>query len=228
VNHIQKHFRENGVYAFAECSLVTDFYQGVTTTIQTHGMAGLEPNVGLLGWGSRQGVQEEQLRLMRTVVALKKSLMFLHCDSSKGFGLKKRIDVWWRGRDRNAELMLLLAHIISQSPSWEGAEIRVLRLLDSEEGKEGCEHHIAELLHKVRVEGEAVALIRSSPEQSFASVLRETSEESDLVLLGMRVPEEDKVEQYAGALGELIEAAGSALLVRSGEVEDILDIESAG
>ncbi|MBW1743434.1 MAG: amino acid permease [Deltaproteobacteria bacterium] len=228
VHHIQKHFRENGVHAFAECSLVNDFYQGVTTTLQTHGMAGLEPNVGLLGWGSDQRVQEEQLRLMRNLVALKKSCMFLHCDSSCGFGLRKRIDVWWRGRDRNAELMLLLAHIICQSSSWEGGKIRVLRLLESEEGKEGSEEHIAELLEKVRVEGEAVVLVRSNPEQSFASVLRETSEESDLVFLGMRVPEEGEIEQSALALGELIEAAGSALLVRSGEVEDILDTESGG
>ncbi|MBW1744076.1 MAG: amino acid permease [Deltaproteobacteria bacterium] len=226
VNHIQKHFREHGVHAFAECSIVNDFYQGVTITLQTHGMAGLEPNVGLLGWGGRQNVQEEQLRLMCNLVALKKSVMFLHCEDSKGFGLKKRIDVWWRGRDRNAELMLLLAHIISQSSTWEGAGIRVLRLLESEEGQEGSKQHIAELLQKVRVEGEAVVLVRSSPEQSFASVLHESSEESDLVLLGMRVPEEGEIEEYARALGELIEAAGSALLVRSGEVEDILDTES--
>ncbi|MBW2171965.1 MAG: amino acid permease, partial [Deltaproteobacteria bacterium] len=60
VKHIQKHFRENGVEAFAECSIVNDFYQGVTITLQTHGMAGLEPNVGLLGWGGHLGVQEEQ------------------------------------------------------------------------------------------------------------------------------------------------------------------------
>jgi hypothetical protein len=228
VNHIQKNLLERGAHTFAECSIVNDFYQGVTNTLQTHGIAGLEPNVGLLGWGSQQDVQEDQLRLMRTTVALKKSLMFLHCDSSKRFGLRKRIDVWWRGRDRNAELMLLLAHIIVQSPSWEGAKIRVLRLLESEEGKEGSKQHIAELLQNVRVEGEAVVLVRSNPEQTFASVLHESSEATDLVLLGMPVPEEGQVTQCARALGELIEAAGSALLVRSGEVEDILGTESAG
>jgi amino acid transporter len=227
VNYTQKHLLEKGVHTFAECSIVNDFYQGVSTTLQTHGIAGLEPNVGLLGWGSRQDVREEQLRLMRSLVALKKSLMFLHCDSSKRFGLKKRIDVWWRGRDRNAELMLLLAHIISHSPAWEGATIRVLRMLESEEGKEGSKQHIQELLQKVRVEGKAVALVRSNPEQSFASVLHEVSEPTDLVLLGMPVPEEAEVERCAKTLGELIEAAGSALLVRSGEVEDILEPDSA-
>lgn len=227
VNHTQKHLLEKGVHTFAECSIVSDFYQGVIMTLQTHGIAGLEPNVGLLGWGSRKEVREEQLGLMRTLVALKKSLMFLHCDSSQRFGQKKRIDVWWRGRDRNAELMLLLAHIIAQSRAWEGAKIRVLRLLDSEEGREGSKQHIQELLQKVRVEGEAVVLVRSNPEQSFTSVLHEASEASDLVLLGMPVPEEAEVEQCAQSLGALIEAAGSALLVRSGEVEDILDPDSA-
>jgi hypothetical protein len=227
VNHTQKRLLEKGVHTFAECSIVNDFYQGVITTLQTHGIAGLEPNVGLLGWGSRQDVREEQLRLTRTLVALKKSVMFLHYDGSKGFGLKKRIDVWWRGRDRNAELMLLLAHIIAQSPAWEGAKIRVLRLLESEEGKEGSKQHIQELLHKVRVEGEAVVLVRSKSEQSFATVLRESSEATDLALLGMPVPEEAEVKRYAQVFGELIQAAGSSLLVRSGEVEDILDTESA-
>jgi len=61
-NHMQKHLLERGVHAFAECSIVNDFYQGVTTTLQTHGIAGLEPNVGLLGWGSQQDVQEDQLK----------------------------------------------------------------------------------------------------------------------------------------------------------------------
>ena len=77
------------------------------------------------------------------------------------------------------------------------------------------------------MEGEAVVLVRSNPEQSFASVLREASEATDLVLLGMPVPKEAEVERCAQALGALIEAAGSALLVRSGEVEDILDTNSA-
>jgi amino acid transporter len=226
VNHVQKHFREQGVSAFAECSIVNDFYHGVTTTLQAHGIAGLEPNVALLGWGRRPEVQQAQLRLMCKVVNLKKSVMFLHSDSRRGFGRKKQIDVWWRGRDRNAELMLLLAHIISQSPAWEGGKIRVLRFLDSEEGREGSERHIAELLQTVRVEGEPVVLIRSNPQQDFASVLREASKESDLVLLGMRVPEEGEIEQHARALGVLIESTGSVLLVRSGEVEDILDTES--
>ena len=226
VNHTQKHLREKRVHTFAECSIVNDFYAGVITTLQTHGIAGLEPNVGLLGWGSRQDVREEQLRLMRTLVALKKSLLFLHCDTSKRFGQKKRIDVWWRGRGRNAELMLLLAHIIAQSRAWEGAKIRVLRLLDSKEGREGSKQHIQELLQKVRVEGEVVVLVRSNPEQSFSSVLHEASEASDLVLLGMPVPQEAEVEACAQALGAMIEAAGSALLVRSGEVEDILDPDS--
>jgi hypothetical protein len=55
-----------------------------------------------------------------------RSVLFLRYDDNRGFGRKGRIDVWWRGRDRNAELMLLLAHIIRQSLPWECARIRIL------------------------------------------------------------------------------------------------------
>jgi amino acid transporter len=224
-NHMQDHFRKRGVTAFAECTIVSDFNQGVITTLQAHGIAGLEPNVALLGWGSREEVQEAQLGLMCDLVALQKSVLFLHSDSNRDVGQKKQIDIWWRGRDRNAELMLLLAHIISQSPAWEGVKIRVLRLLDSEVGRQGSERHIAELLQKVRVEAKPVILTRSSPEEDFVSVLRESSKESDLVLLGMRLPQAGEIEEYARGLRTLIQSTGPVLLVRSGEVEDILDTE---
>jgi amino acid transporter len=224
-NHIQNYFREHGVSAFAECTIVNSFHEGAITTLQVHGIAGLEPNVALLSWSSRKEVQEAQLRLMCDLVVLKKSVLLLHSDSNRSFKKKRQIDVWWRGRDRNAELMLLLAHIISQSPSWEGAKIRVLRLLHSEEGREGSERHIAELLQAVRVEAKPVVLVRSAPDQEFASVLTQSSKESDLVLLGMRVPQIEEIGKYAQDLRTLIDATGPVLLVRSGEVEDILDTE---
>jgi len=84
---------------------------------------------------------------MRKLVALGKSTLFLHYNCEREYGRKRLIDVWWRGRDRNAELMLLLVHIISQSAPWEGAKIRVLRLLDHEEGRNSANDHIRGLIN---------------------------------------------------------------------------------
>jgi hypothetical protein len=225
-NYTRKYLEEHGVTAFAECSIVRDFYESVFTTLQVHGVAGLEPNVALLGWSGKWEVQKTQLQLMRRLVALKKSVLFLHFDEKSGFGKKKQIDVWWRGRDRNAELMLLLAHVISQNASWDGSKIRLLRRIDSEEGQEGAERHLAEFLQTVRVEAEPFVLVRSAPDEPFTSVLGQSSQETDLVFLGMRLSEEGGVWEHAEELSQMLESTCSALLVRSGEIEDILDTES--
>jgi amino acid transporter len=224
--HSQEYLSERGVSAFSECSIVRDFHEGVLNIIQAHGIAGLEPNTALIGWGKDLEVQKAQLVLMSKLVALGKSTLFLHYDDKRGFGKMKQIDVWWRGRDRNAELMLLLAHIIRQSRPWEGTKIRVLRWVESEEARTGTEVHIARFLEAVRVEAKPVVVVKSSPEELFDDVLRQNSMATDLVFLGLRVPEPDAMERHATQVNSLLQASKSALLVRSGETEDILDPDS--
>ena len=46
---------------------------------------------------------------------------------------KRRIDVWWRGR-KNGELMLLLAHLLTLNDAWRQRPVRLLRVIENEEG----------------------------------------------------------------------------------------------
>ena len=46
------------------------------------------------------------------------------------------------------------------------------------------------------------------------------------VFLGMRLSEVDAVREHAKELSQILESTCSTILVRSGEVEDILDTES--
>ena len=171
--NIQEYIRRHGVTAFAECSIAEDFYQGVLGVVQNHGLAGLEPNTAVMGWSADPEMQRRQVRLINTMLGLRKSILFLCYDDAKGYGRRRRIDVWWRGRDRNAELMLLLAHLIQQSSAWEGAEIRVMRLMANEAGKQGATEHITKLLQEARVDAEPVVLVREHPDQPFTDVLKQ-------------------------------------------------------
>lgn len=223
--NLQEYIRRHGVTAFAECSISEDFYQGVLGVVQNHGIAGLEPNTTVMGWSTELEMQRRQVRLIRTMLGLRKSILFLCYDENKGFGNRRRIDVWWRGRDRNAELMLLLAHLIRQSRAWEGAEIRVMRLMDNEAGRQGASEHIARLLRNARVDAEPVVLVREYPGQPFSEVLKKAGVDTDLVLMGLRAPEEDEDDEYQNLVNRMVSGAGTVLLVRSGEMEDILDTE---
>jgi amino acid transporter len=218
-----KHLQQAGGIAFAQCSLIDDFESGVVSAVQASGAPGPEPNTALMYWSREADRQLDQLRLMRRLIALRKSVMFLHVHPERGFGDRKRIDVWWRGRDRNGELMLLLAHIITRSPDWNGARIRVLRLIDREEGRQGAETGINRLLEEVRMEAEGVILVKPGPDASFASILEKASAESDLVLVGQKVPEEAEIQEQARFINNIIALGGTMLLVRSGETGDILD-----
>jgi len=223
--HMQNFLHERGVTVFSECTIVKDFKSGVTDVMQSHGLAGLEPNTALLGWSDDPGTQVNHLDLMRELLSLRKSVMFLRYNEERGFGRKMRIDIWWRGRDRNADLMLLLAHIIRKSPDWEGATIRVCRLLENEAAVEGARDHIAKILEKVRVDAEPHTFVRSSPDEPFDAILRRASEDTDLVVLGLRAPEPEDMERQARDISELFPTTAAALMVRSGEVEDLLDTD---
>jgi amino acid transporter len=223
--HMDDFLNDRGVVAFAESTIANDFHTGVVNVMQSHGLAGLEPNTALFAWSNDQATQVAQLKLMRDLLSLGKSVMFLRHEEKYGFGKKKRIDIWWRGRDRNAELMLVLAHIIQQSRQWERAEIRVCWLMDKEAGIPGAKEHIAKILAQVRVEAEPKIFLRSSPDEPFDAVLRRASGQTDLIILGLRAPQPGDIERQAEDIRALFPTTATALLVRSGEVEDILDTE---
>jgi hypothetical protein len=223
--HMGDFLNDQGVVGFAESTIASDFPTGVVNVMQSHGLAGLEPNTALFAWSDDPVTQVAQLSLMRDLLNLGKSVMFLRYDEERGFGKKRRIDIWWRGRDRNAELMIVLAHIIQESRQWEGAKIRVCWLMDNEEGIPGAEEHIAKILARVRVEAEPKIFLRSSPDEPFDAVLRRASKETDLIMLGLRAPQPADIELQAHDIRVLFPTMATALMVRSGEVEDILDTE---
>ncbi len=220
--YLQKHVKEHGCAAFTGCAAVPDFYSGVLNTMQTHGVSGLEPNTCLMGWGNGLEAQIAQMQLMRRLLGLKKSSLLLKVQGEPWQGSRKQIDVWWRGRDRNGELMLLLAHIMARSSHWEGAKVRVLRLLDNEEAVDGVRKDLELLLQSVRVDAEPTTILRSAEDEPFASALRRVSADTDLVLLGAAVPELETIRQQTAYLAEMMELPLPIMLVRSGEVEDVL------
>lgn len=218
---IRAYIQERQMAAFAEADIVRDFYDGAATVAQAHGVGGLEPNTVLMGWSDQEEGRGQLLRLLNTLVNLRKSVLLLHYDSGRGFGARRVIDVWWGGRSRNAELMLLLAHIIARHASWEGAEIRLLRVIHNADGKEQTENHLRELLDDVRVQATAIAVV--APEgHSFQRTVAEWSANSDLSLLGMSRPPAAERIAYAQRLNQLIDAVGTVLLVHSASEEKLL------
>jgi hypothetical protein len=107
----------------------------VFDTMQMHGIA-FGANTAIMGWGGRWKTiwpnapdqpagRLEEIRHLSSITTPIAAL-------AGG----KRIDVWWRGRDRNAEPCTCWPKS-SSKPFLDEADIRVLFLINNEEGREG-------------------------------------------------------------------------------------------
>ncbi|MFW6083909.1 MAG: amino acid permease, partial [Gemmatimonadota bacterium] len=223
---IRDYIRDRRMAAFAEAQIVPDFARGAVSIVQAHGIGQLESNSVLMGWSRTPEGRVTLLRVMRDMTELSKSTMFLHVDERRGFGDRASIDVWWGGRGGNADLMLLLAHVIRLHGAWGGSEIRVLRVVDSEEGVEPSRRHMETLLEDVRVDASPEIIVRRGSDRPIAELIAAHSGATDLTLIGMQKPDADRVEAYGHRLHELVEAVGTVLLVHNGQPrKDLLGAE---
>jgi amino acid transporter len=222
--HIRSYIRDRNMTAFAEAEVVNDFLTGAITVAQAHGVGGLEANAVLLGWSREPHGREMQIQMMRTLATLKKSVLFLKHDRSRQFGRHAVIDIWWRGRGGNADLMVLLAHIITQHPTWAGAKVRLLRVINGPEGIETTKAGMKQFLKDAHVVAEPIVIARKDTRLSVVETIVDWSRDSDLVLLGLKFPVEAQMAEYSEQLNALIEPLNSVLLVRNGQQGALLDI----
>ena len=180
----------------------------------------------LMGWSGSPEGRATQLRVMRDLTELGKSTMFLHVDEERGFGEHDSIDVWWGGRGGNADLMLLLAHLVRLNGAWGGTTLRVLRIVESAEGVAPSRRHMAELFEDVRVDATPEIIVRADPDRPIADVIAAHSRDTDLTLIGMLKPDQDAVEPYGERLALLVDAVGTVLLVHNASPrEDLLHVD---
>ncbi|MGD8496252.1 MAG: hypothetical protein PVF05_08675 [Gemmatimonadales bacterium] len=225
-SRIRTYIRNRRMAAFAEAQIVPDFAHGAVSVVQAHGIGRLESNNVLMGWSGAPEGRATQMQVMCDLTDLGKSTMFLHVDEERGFGDHGSIDVWWGGRGGNADLMLLLAHLIRLHGAWGGTELRVLRIVDSEEGVEPSREHMTKLFDDVRVDATPEIIVRPETDRPLVEVIAEHSRATDLSLIGMQRPDRDAVDTYSERLASLVEAVGTVLLVHNASPrEDLLHVD---
>ena len=217
---IRTYIRDHRMAAFAEAQIVSDFASGAVAVAQSHGVGRLEANAVLMGWSGSAGGRALLLRVLRDLADLGKAVLFLRVDDARGFGERRTIQVWWGGRGGNGDLMLLLAHLVRRHRDWDGATLRVMRMVGREEAVAGVRAETERLLEAVRVEAEVVVLVRADRDRPFADLVREHSADADLTVLGMQRPDAGEADAYGEGLDELAAAAGTVLLVHSGAPEE--------
>jgi hypothetical protein len=114
--------------------------------------------------------------------------------------------VYWRGKD-NGGLMLLLAHLMTQNAQWRGRDIRIIRVIPNEAGREEVKRHLLGLCVSSRINAQPLVVV----DEDAIGAIHRTSRDSAEVYLGFNPPEEANevafhasMERWAGDLPRVV------------------------
>ena len=211
---MDRRFRREGVVAFSEVIVVPEFVPGVLSVAQANGIAGLQSNTLMFGWPNDTNGIATLLAITHAVSRIDKSVILARLPHDEGPLLRNRIDVWWRGRAHNGDMMLLLAHLLSQNPQWRRATITVRSIVTAPEERESMQHRLERMVNEARIPAQASVIVQPA-EMSFREVMHEASRYADVVFLGLGLAEPGEEGAYAKQLFELAQGFGAAVFVRN-------------
>lgn len=107
--------------------------------------------------------------------------------------------------------MLLLAHLLTQNLDWRNHQIRLLRVIPSEEGRSDVERHLSELASQARIEVTTRAIVSDNP----AAAIQDVSKRAAVVLLGLGTPEAGAETEYCQRMDRLVGGLRTVFFVES-------------
>jgi hypothetical protein len=154
----------------------------------------LVPNTILLGDSQQSDRRHDYCQMLAMLHRAKRSIAILRDDPDRGFGRRAQIDVWWGGLQANGGLMLLLAYLLRTSGGWRGANIDLKLVVPDETAATAARPNLEAIVQQLRLG--AVARVIVSHGRPFPEILHESSQNADLVFLGMAQPSENFTSYY--------------------------------
>jgi amino acid transporter len=206
---LHKFIKEEGLEAFPAVVVAPHLSDGVEALVQSHGLGVLRPNTVLMGWPNDRRRAESFAAMLRSISGLKRSIVavrFVPEPDDPWQVSPGTIDVWWRGH-QNGDLMLLLAHLLTKNDEWRGRVIQLLRVIESEAGRDEVYEHLTKLIETSRIRAVPRVVVSADAREA----IQRTSRSAAMVFFGFEAPEEgdeqvffDRIEHWAGQLPRVV------------------------
>ncbi|MBA2245132.1 MAG: amino acid permease [Gemmatimonadetes bacterium] len=211
---IREHLDKRGVQALVRLVSAPDPFEGGRQLVETYGLGPLVPNTIILGDSEQPSHREAYCRMVAAFHRARRNVVIMRDDPERGFGEKQRIDVWWGGLHANGGLMMLLAYLLRTSVGWTGAEVHVKLVVPSAAAAAAAQANLESIIASLRIG--AVARVIIADGRPFPLVLRQSSEDADLIFLGVAEPDENFAAYYT-KLHAMVLGLPSCIFVLAGQ-----------
>jgi amino acid transporter len=189
-NHMERNIREylanRGINSLVRVFNNANPFAGAKQLVSTYGLGAMVPNTILMGASESTENLESYCSMIEHAHTARRNVLVVRRAEVQEKSSRKRIDIWWGGLKQNGGLMIILAHLLQGSINWQNAEVNLKLLTRSEKAAAGASENLAGMLRSMRVKLKEKVIYE--PQKDFYELLRESSSEADLVMLGMAAP----------------------------------------
>jgi amino acid transporter len=191
---IREYLERRGVRALVRIVTAPDPFEGARQLVETYGIGPLVPNTIVLGDTEEPKHRDRYCQLLTELHCAHRNVVIFRENHELRFGRRRRIDVWWGGRQSNGGLMLLLADLLRTNIAWRNADIVLKLVVADEAAAQAAEANLDTLLKQFRVAAMTKVIVANG--RSFETILHESSQHADLIFLGVAAPQEHFVHYY--------------------------------
>lgn len=215
--NIREFLAKRSIQGLVRVTTATDSFQGAEDLVEAYGLGALVPNTIVLGGSESPELREKYCNMITSFYAQQRNIIAVHNNKEKGFGERRRIDVWWGGLKGNGGLMMILAYLLQSSRKWWDARVNIKMVIKDPKAVDGTQKNLDRIIQKIRIDADAEILV--SKGKSFDEILHESSQGADLVFMGMAEPDMPAKEflSYYEDLYSRLEGLPTTVLVLAAE-----------
>jgi hypothetical protein len=185
------------------------------TVAQANGFAGLTSNMVMFGWPGEEVDRVGRLMgIVRRMAGIEKSTMIVRPVKGSRARGSGEAHIWWKGREHNGDMMLLLCHLLSQAAGWRHLRLVLKSVAEDELEAQEIRGRFESMFSDLRMDVALDVSIRP-PESSGIEVLKALSKQADLVFIGLRVPAAGDEHVYASTILKMVEGMPTVIFVRN-------------
>jgi amino acid transporter len=191
---IRDYLQKRGVKALVRVVTANDPFDGAVRLVETYGLGPLVPNTVVMGDSEQPKRREAFCNAVAEIHNSKRNLVIFHENQQQGFGFRRNIDVWWGGMQSNGSLMLLLAYLLRTDINWRNAKIYLKLVVPDSEAAAAAKDNLSNLSQNLRID--VIPKVIVAEGRSFDEILHSSSQNADLVFLGMAAPSANFAQYY--------------------------------